>query len=72
MEGFDEQQKTKHNGKGNVNLVSENGECQKGLGDKEPHAVVESLWASYILHGGDCDDGPTSTSTGRNEPKNSC
>jgi hypothetical protein len=43
VEGLDEQQKAKHNSKGDVNLVSENGERQKGLGDKEPHAVVESL-----------------------------
>jgi hypothetical protein len=43
MEGLDEQQKTKHDSKGNVNFVSENGECQKGFRDKEPHAVVESL-----------------------------
>lgn len=43
MEALREQEKTKHNGKGNVKFVAKDCECQQRFRHEEPCAVIESL-----------------------------
>ena len=43
METLHEQEETEHKNKRDIELISEDGECEEGFGDKHPGLVVQSL-----------------------------
>ena len=44
VETFDEEEETKHEEEGHVELVTEDGEGEEGLCDEHPCLIVETLW----------------------------
>ena len=43
MERFDKEQEPEHKKERDVKIISENCECEEGLGHKEPETVIQSL-----------------------------